>query len=131
MKKIILSIFAVIALNACAISMPGITPESKFTHSHTGEELEFAKPFVTEVTYLSWAEMKKTNRSINPVHGLTVPNGDGTYQIMIVDYLSEEGAAEVYAHELGHIYRLAVLGVPIEEEVNHLIAWSTNSQPWD
>ena len=123
MKKVIASLVILLSLAAC--SMPGITPKQRFEHTHTQEELKLAEPFVTEITLTSWKDMRR--RTLGTVHGETVPNGDGTYKILIADYLSDEGIADVTEHEMGHVYRLAVLGVSGEDEANHAGTWKLSN----
>lgn len=128
MKKAIGMIAMALTLAACEVSMPGITTIPEFEHRHTQEELAQADPFIRNVTKVSWSGMRALRKEIGaepsrePVHGMTLANGDGTFDIVLVDYLSDESTAQNYDHERAHVYRLAVLGAPAVDEKNH-VSW--------
>jgi len=101
--------------------MAGVTPEQRFTQPHTQAELKAAEPYVSEIKLVSWSDLK--SRDIATVYGRTTSNGDGTYTIEVADYLSERGTREVTEHEMGHVYRLAILGATPEDEAAHNGTW--------
>ena len=120
MKKLIL-IAIVASFTACSVSMGGVTPKQRFTQPHSAEELKAAEPYVSEIKLVSWSDLK--SRRTGTVYGRTISNGDGTYRIEIADYLSERGTKEITEHEMGHVYRLAILGATPEDEASHNGTW--------
>ena len=122
MKRMIASLVVLMSLAAC--SMPGVKSIPEFEHAYTIEQLEKAKPRIRNEQTVSWSEMRDKRselgvRSLDEVHGMTVPNGDGTYDVLVVDYLDPESTMLTFRHEYGHVYRLAVLGVDPEDEARH------------
>tara|TARA_R110000772_G_scaffold20946_4_gene57993 strand:+ start:20805 stop:21188 length:384 start_codon:yes stop_codon:yes gene_type:complete len=124
MKNVIAGLAIALTLTACEVSMGGVTPNQRFTQPYTAEELKSAEAYVSEVVLKSWSDMK--SRSLSTVYGRTTPNGDGTYKIEIADYLSERGTKEITEHEMGHVYRLAILGATMEDEAAHNGPWKVN-----